>query len=267
MRFVRLFLPSRKNDPRRFTFLRLRCSILAGFMLGGGFLGIPTPMQADIIFSNIVCAVCSGGMGLTGADIPLIHGGGPDSLAAAFTPSDNFRMTDAQVEVFNDGPFYGDPYFNLSLFSDASGLPGSLLARLGTNLTPPPYVLPDPFYGLATAELEPGQRPKLDAGTQYWLVMTPGDSTTWIGWEVGANQAVPFAAATSASGQDGWFPRGPETISNVQFRIDGRRMGPPVPEPESLALLATVLLATAFAGVLGEHRREKRTNDKTKNTT
>jgi hypothetical protein len=176
------------------------------------------PLHADV-FTNLT-GPCCGGDAVAGSNF------GSVSLATAFTPSVSGALADAQIVVFQVLGFGGDPHFNVSLFSDLAGAPGTLIEQFGTDLTAPATLL----GGIVTAQSS--FNPELLAGTQYWLVLTPFDSFTEIGWEQGGSQPVPTDFTTSPLGVGGWTPvSGPNP--ELQFQIDG------VPEPASVLLLAT----------------------------
>ena len=82
-----------------------------------------------------------------------------------------------------------------------------------------------------------GANPSLTAGSEYWLVLSPFDSTTEIGWEGGGSGSTP--EATPFSGTNEWVNVGPYTL---QFQIDG----PTVPEPASWILLGSALAVFSF---------------------
>ena len=132
---------------------------------------IPLPARADvIIFSNLI-GPCCGGYGLFGSDFL-----GSNSMAEAFTPEVTIPLSAAQVVVFSDAP--SDRHFNISLFSDISGLPGTLIEQIGSELLAPPGI-----GGIVSASSH--LMPTLKSGTQYWLVLTPFSTSTTIAWEQG----------------------------------------------------------------------------------
>jgi hypothetical protein len=198
-------------------------------------LVLPTSQWADIIFSNL--SGPDGGYTVCGDTSKCDPAS--ESLAVAFTPSLNYLMTDAKVEVFNDGPYWGDPYFNLSLFSDANGVPGVLLAKIGTRLEPPADSGVNFYDRLVTVYIIAGGHvrvPTLDAGKEDWLVLTPFDSDSFLAWEIGGTSSVPAAVTISPTGEGGW--RTYFSNQDLQLQIDGT----PVPEPGTFFLLGTCLL-------------------------
>jgi hypothetical protein len=144
-----------------------------------------SPLRAEIVFTNIV-GNCCGGQGINGVNF------GEGSAASAFIAASPYRMTDAEVMVFQSLGFGGDPYFNISLYSDADGVPSDFIASLGTRLTAPVG------GGIVTAS---DGMPLLDAGTQYWLVLSPSDALTDVGWEQGGD---PLALQAELSGGGRW---------------------------------------------------------------
>lgn len=181
--------------------------------------------HADVVFSNIV-GNCCGGYLVGGSDW------GTESLGAQFTPAKDTLFQDAQVVVFSDVGL-GDPYFNMYLFSDVNGLPGTPMATLGTQLTAP--------YGGGILTATGPQLP-LNAGTSYWLVLTPYDHATWVGWEEGGSSNVPVAFSTDPNGNGAWTHLAPQAL---QFQIDG------IPEPSSMVLMGSGVVG--LAGML-RHR-------------
>jgi hypothetical protein len=199
------------------------------FLVMGGLAGLATPAKADTIFTSIIGSGI-GGPGVQGPSEP----GGSESLAEAFTPAAEYELTDVQVEVFQVLGFGSDPYFNVSLFSNASGVPGSLIDTLGTDLTAPVGV------GIVTVS----GTALLNAGTEYWVVLTPFDSTTQIAWEDGASQSAPVAVTASTTALSGWSSS--SGTVDPQLQVDGT----PIPEPCSFALVCSGVI-----GVIGLARR------------
>jgi len=137
---------------------------LVSLVVVASLFNLAIPMKADVVFTNIV-GNCCGRYTVAGSTF------GSVSLAASFIPTATHLMIDAQVMVFQVLGSGGDPYFNVSLFSDANGLPGSLIATIGADLTAAAG------GGIVTAS---GPMPGLTFGTPYWLVPTPYDNATEV---------------------------------------------------------------------------------------
>jgi hypothetical protein len=191
------------------------------FLVVFGILVAAAPLGATVAFSNMVGNCCGG----------YLVGGttGPETLAAAFTPAANFLMTDAQVEIFSDIGI-GDPFFNISLYGDGGSSPAGLIGMFGVDLDAPP------FGGIVTAS---GTAEQLKAGVQYWLVLSPFDNNSWVGWEMGGSSYSPFNSLASPGT---WFPVA--VPANVQFQIDS------TPEPACWTLAAFALMSIVIARIV-----------------
>jgi len=213
----------RRRNSSRSGRLSIHPVTLLAFLTVVGLAGPATPMRADTIILSNVVGNCCGGDQVSGPGVL----GGSESLAEAFVPPSNVQLSNVEVEVFPTLGFGGDPYFDLSLFSNASGIPGSLLDTLGSDLKAPSG------GGLVTVL---GSVP-LNAGQEYWIVLTPFDSTSDVGWEQGGSENLPFAATTSVTGTSGWISAG--SPQPLQLQVDASS----VPEPGSFTL--------AFSGMAG----------------
>jgi len=118
-------------------------------------------------------------------------------IGIPFTPKSNSHVTQTQVAV---EWVNGDNQVNFSLYTDASGIPGTLIAG-------PVTVTGLPTFGtccqLAVANFT---STAVTAGTQYWVVADepssgPG-SNTWGAWAFVPN-LFPFAFFNPANG--GWL--------------------------------------------------------------
>ena len=197
-----------------------------GFLALIGFAAI-SPLRATTIYSNL-------NPGQTTGVVIENFGGTTLSYGAAFTPSANYTLTDAKVDVLY--LVNSASTFNLFLYSNnASGLPGSSIATLATGVSMG-SVLDTPtvvtISGLSIA---------LTSGTQYWLVMAP-DVTSMEGLWVGGGTTPVAPAAVSADGSAFGSAGSPEP--NPQFEVDGTLT--PTPEPATMGrVLAGLGLAFA----------------------
>ena len=140
--------------------------------------------------------------------------GGPESGAAAFTPAANSTMNEARVKVFFTG--FGFLNFNLYLYSDSSGVPGSSQETLGTDLSasllPGGVVSDSSFAPLA-----------LTGGTQYWLAMTPLNPGSSVKWNTGGD---PTSVCNSRLAADDFVAlakqMGSETVEFIESRWEGK---------------------------------------------
>jgi hypothetical protein len=183
------------------------------------------PLRADIVFTGFQSSSSSGctvhsasGFGTTAA------------CAAAFTPTADYSMTDAQVKVETLAEQINGN-FDLFLYSDNGGLPGSSLGMIGTGNAPA-------TYGIVTVA---SPALSLTSGTEYWLVVAPDDANTFMNWASGGN---PGSAAGVGVGwpSASWGLNGTPTSS--QFQIDGIQVSS-IPEPATFGLVgATILLVT-----------------------
>jgi hypothetical protein len=183
------------------------------------------PLRADVIFSNLT-PVTTGGEIVDGSDF------GPQSLAEAFTPASGATMTEAQVKGGVAGGL-----FNMSLFSNNNGVPGSSIATLGAGLTGPNTESIISVTGLSVA---------LAAGTKYWLVLSPDDAALGMEWATGNGPGGPSYNSFSSGP---WISNG--INSTTQFEIDGTPLVA-TPEPSMLGIVAVML------GVIGWRFRKGR---------
>jgi hypothetical protein len=231
--------------------------IFRAFRVAIAFVFLCLSAQADVIFSNVTgppandflmgLPACSEGSEGCSQDCP----NGPFCFllaAAAFTPTGNYVMTDAQLLLENASMENSGPgsSFSAALYSSLDGLPGSSIESIGSGLTPYPpgslvtLDLPTPIL--------------LTAGTQYWVVLMAGFGGELF-WEGGGSASVPVAHWSGFPG----FPPGlpPFTwtslgMSTLQLEIDGTPVTS-VPEPSSFPLIASVVIfcLIARAGAVG----------------
>lgn len=196
----------------------------------------PLVLQADVVFTNVNSSDVSDGSAVCGGS----SNGCPNqqtgiSDAEAFTPTADFTLTDAQMLVY-EVPGSGDPDFNVFLDSNASGTPGSVIEQIGFGLAAT-AAFPNSSFVTANSIATPIT---LTSGTEYWLVLRPADSDSYVGWSNGGSPSVPFAS-TSADGTV-WIT----ATSTDQFQIDGTPITT-TPEPSTLPLASVAVLSLLIA--------------------
>ena len=127
---------------------------------------------------------------------------GPHFMALPFTPKSNSTVEQVQVAVFYKS---GDNQVNLSIYADAGGLPGTLLAGpvTVTNLA-----AAGTCCGLTVASFT---ALAVTAGTQYWVVADTPLSGTGSDF-VGVWNHVPKDLPISFNRGNGWKP---DTADNL----------------------------------------------------
>jgi len=201
------------------------CRRMLMLLLPAAVALVPT-LKADIDVFNNVTAACSCGFQINGSSLRF-----PESFAAAFTPSGNYDMTGAAAQLVDETNGQVN-VIDFALYSNSSGLPGTLLGSLGSAT-------------ISGASLYSAGGPipsglLLSSGVEYWLVLTPGTSQTNVAWGTNGSSSVPESFTTDPTGASGWTKFG---SGSLQFEITGTQVGT-VPEPTSIALLGGVLLFT-----------------------
>lgn len=118
-------------------------------------------------------------------------------IALPFTPKSNSHLSQVRAALQYDG--YGSNQVNFSIYSDASGTPGTLLAGPVTVTNLPNF---PSCCALAVANFTPLA---LTGGTQYWVVAnTPasGQGSDFVGVWNWNHKILPFAGS---NGVNGWF--------------------------------------------------------------
>lgn len=229
------FRRSQRSSGKRHSMSRIRARFHPGTILGllitAGLTNLPVPSWADVIFSNIT-GPCCGGQAIDGSDFA------PNSAAEQFTPAATYRVTDASVVVVWTG--LGSPLFNVAIYSDATGIPDFPVGETVTNLTAPP-----PLGGIVTASF--GTTFLLPAGDAFWIVLTPADNATRIGWQTGGSISAPAAFTDATDGIGGWTAPGP---NHFQFAINGAA----IPETSTWAMMLVGFAGFGYAA----YRRERR---------
>lgn len=191
--------------------------------------------HADVVFTNI--SGPNGGGGTVcgpASQCPL------ESLAEEFTPTGNYQVTSVEVVVGPSGTGNSD-YFDASIYSNSSGLPGT---SLGTSLA-------QSGASAGSVGITSGGVVGVDltANTSYWLVLSPYSTNTQVYWSNGTGTAVPETYNPGS----GW--RTPGDVPG-QFEIDGTPISA-APEPNQIGVL-TLLLAVGLVVIRKRIRSSSR---------
>ena len=123
------------------------------------------------------------------------------ALAFEFSPTTTAAFTDALVDVWSPGASGTDSSVTASLYSgvipvvfQSTGVGANLLAQLDTTTAPIFAADPGlPFSSYATTFTQTsGPAVTLVAGTDYWLLLAPGDANSYVEIEGGAEAAGHF---------------------------------------------------------------------------
>lgn len=201
----------------------MQSSVLIAFAFA---VGLAANASADVLYDNLDAAN-------NGEDPISSAEGGP--LADSFsTGSSGFSLAEAQILVSGDDTSSGS--FTVSLLSDNSRSPGSLLETIGTvddsSLT----------SSLSVVDLLLSTPYSLAADTRYWIELSSTNDTTGLwGW----------SNDTSGPGVAGeYFESGGDVYPNVdgpfQMELSSSDVSS-VPEPASIAIFASGLLGLGIA--------------------
>ena len=164
------------------------------------------PSSTDLYFTGTSITAFNGDC-IIGASKPQEHFCGRHTgetwLAMPFTPQKNSHATTLQAAV---GVFDGTNQFELALFNDDHGTPGTALATVTVTDAPPAPAKGGTCCDLATAVLgSPGIA--LTANTQYWVVAKTDDvnAPDFEGIWAFTNFAFVGAHDLQPDGQVAWF--------------------------------------------------------------
>lgn len=159
-------------------------------------------------------------------------------IAMPFSPNDTRKIANAVLALShfagNNSPL------SVYLESDNAGLPGTILDTL-TQVG----VIPDAPGRLV--QFDCSICPLLSKGTQYWIVAVEADAGSQQGWQHSYNdQQGSFAYNSIGSPTGPWNPFDNQTLAG--FRVDGDNGIDPVPEPGTVLMLGSGVVA-ALAGL------------------
>lgn len=184
--------------------------------------------HAAVIFSDFDPANVTyyGGWGIYGINNSLFPGA-YEAMAMAFTPSFNAALTNIDVAI---ALLSGTNSVVLSLDSDNSGAPASTIESWTLNDL-------QSFDFCCTAESVTATTPViLQAGTQYWIVASPGASDTDAVWTDTNSEGL----IADQDGPNHPFSRGSSSVESA-FEVDGN----PTPEPAAFLLAAAGIVVAA----------------------
>jgi hypothetical protein len=193
------------------------------FLFAVPALAMVIPTLGDIIFTNFgpgdTYNQSSGGT-LTGSGF-----GGPNEVAVAFKPAVSEFLSTIELPV---GAIIGNE-LDVSLDSSLLGAPGGLIESFHFSGAM------GPFGSDVVLTANSALHPLLSAGTQYWVVASvPSASGDFAAWNL--NSIGGMTTAVQGSGSGFWAPLGFDTPT---MRVTGTD----VPEPSSIVLLCSVLVA------------------------
>jgi len=204
-------------------------------------LSLVVPASCDTIYSTFGPGQT---VGVGATFVTQTEFGAYQAVAAGFTPSDNYILTQIDLGLaFHGGNVAGDPtpYVDtatVELHSDIGGLPGDLIASWG--VTGLPYRL-DTFVPTV---ILPGAI-LVNKGQQYWIEVLPAAMDTYDQWDGGAIMCG--ACLVNSGDGSGWFPPTPSDFAPA-FDV----VGTPTPEPSTLAL---ALFGFGLTGLMVWRRR------------
>jgi hypothetical protein len=196
--------------------------LLTGF-LSLVLLAFPERAVADQIYSNL------------GTDGTWDHSNAY-TINSGFTQAMHFTLTASATLTAIDLPIgyeSGTNLFNVQLRANNGGVPGAIIESIALSNLPTAFNEP---LAVATSALHP----VLTAGTEYWVVVAPGNASTNGVW----NWTSPLQTGTHASSADGgstWTINAFGRTEISAFSIEGTAVAP---EPSS-----TILVASAFATI------------------
>ncbi len=217
----------------RFWFIALVFTVLCG-----------QPAVADTLFSDLASGYISG------LNVYPISGSasliGQNISEAALFPVAG-TGTEAVTQI--DLAVYGVGAFSASIYTDAAGVPGAQVQNAFWNLNPAATGSCCSAVSTPLASVTGISGVSLTGGTSYFLVLTPGSTTTSDFFAV---NAAGFAGQQLDSVNGGaWVA---SHNNEGAFAVLGSPIQATTPEPSSVVLLGTGLLATVF--ITGKRSRQ-----------
>jgi hypothetical protein len=213
-----------------------RSRILTGMGAWALLFAASSVCRADIVFSNF-----DPGFSYQAAVGNLVGNDfAGDNLAQGdtFTSPGNYDLTSIEIAL---GCFIctGD-LINVSLDANNGGVPGAALASFTVS------DLTLPAFGTANSPITltwSGAVVLLTGGTPYWVTASDPAGVDTIAWNWNDTGDVSSQAVSTNAGAN-WFAPSGQTPS--AYEVDGKAAVSAIPEPRSVALLVSVLLALAL---------------------
>jgi hypothetical protein len=218
---------------------RLRPSLIVLFSTILG-LSLSSLAKADLIYSDLGPSGApyfdANGRQVTGSGVGFP---GFQEVAVAFTPTGNFNVTQLDLAVTFSGiaGAFGTDDATVSLASDNSGTPGTILGSWSISGLPPSST------GTALDTIAVNNL-AVSASTRYWIIVSPNSSSTDDIWATNSNLSGVFGNEEINQGSS-WASLAPYDLA--AFDVQGTAAATPEPSSAALALCGMALGVAGWA--------------------